>query len=123
MHRSYWDIEAYVRDFQERRWREAEQRRMADQAARREASSAAENSIDGAIARLMNAWMARFDSTPPAEARRPVAEPKATADAETVSQPQRSTRGRLAQPYADMAVIARGTKAGVVEQPSGVSDR
>ncbi len=122
MHRSHWDIEVYAKDFQERRWREAEQRRMADQAAGNEASSAAENSIDGAIARLLNAWMARFDSTPPAEARHPVAEPKATANAEIVSQPQRSTRGRLAQPYADMIVIARGTKAGVVEQPSVVSD-
>jgi hypothetical protein len=122
MHRSYWDIEVYAKDFQERRWREAAQRRLADEAVSRTVSSGAVNPFNLAVARFLNAWKTRITSGRAAKAPRPAADPVAGVLPEIVALPYRPKRVRGAHPYADMVVIARGPVVGVAEQPSGVRD-
>jgi hypothetical protein len=123
MHRSYWDIEAYARDFHERHAQEAARRRLADEAASRGVAHPANpNPFNLAVARFLGTLRARLSSGRYADAGRADAESQAAARIESVSQPERALPIRLTQPYADMVVIARGTKAGVVEQPSVVSD-
>lgn len=122
MHRSYWDLEVYARDFQERRRQEAARSQLGAEAAAGKAERAAGgNPLKLAFASILSAWNARLGSGRAAGLPESVAEPGLIA-ADVAGQPHRSARGRLSQPYADMIVIARGPRAGVTEQPSGVSD-
>ena len=122
MHRSHWDIEVYAKDFQERRRQEALRRRLAEEATRRETSSGAVNPFNLAIARLLNAWQARLAPKRAATGPGQGTDLVATCGPEIVALPERPKRARVAQPYADMVVIARGPVVNVTEQPSGVSD-
>lgn len=122
MHRSYWDIEVYARDFQERRRQEAVRSRLAAEATAGKAERASRgNPLKLAFASILSAWNARLGSGRAAGLPESVAEFGPIA-AEVAGQPHRSARSRLSRPYADMVVIARGPRAGVTEQPSGVSD-
>lgn len=123
MYRSHWDIEVYAKDFQDRRWREAAQRRRAEEAVgSRSAGAVGVNPFNLAVARFLSAWSARFASGRATDAPRPVADREGFGKSDVVPQPVREPRGRLAQPYADMVVVARGPMVGVTEQPCGVSD-
>ena len=121
MHRSYWDLEVYARDFQERRRQVAARSQLGAEAAAGKTGRAGGNPLKLAFASILSAWNARLGSGPAAGLPESVAEPGLIA-ADVAGQPHRSARGRLSQPYVDMVVIARGPIAGVTEQPSGVSD-
>ena len=122
MLRSHWDIEVYAKDFQEDRWREAVRRRLVEEAAGGLANADAANPFNLAFARLVSTWKSRIASGRGGEVPQPVAEREETTGSRVVPQRTSTARGRLAQPYADMVIVARGPKAGVVEQPSGVRD-
>lgn len=121
MHRGYWEIEVFARDFQERRWQEAAKHRRADEAMR-SAPREGVNAFDLGIARLMTratSWLAT---------RRPVMTPAAAPRGlpeiapEIPQQASQTPPPRHARPYGDMVVIARRPLVDVAEQPCGVSD-
>lgn len=127
MHRSQWDLEVYAKDFQERRWQEAARRRQADEATR-SASRESVNSFDLGIARFlarMKSWFAtgQIDRTSrPALDAAAAAREHLAAGRQSQRMAPRVRPNRLAQPYTDMVVVARGPMVNVAEQPSGVSD-
>ena len=85
-------------------------------------SPGAVNPFNLAFARVLNAWQARLAPRRAAMGPGHGAEPAVTPGPELVARSERPKRARVAQPYADMVVIARGPVANVTEQPSGVSD-
>jgi hypothetical protein len=123
MHRSHWDLEVYAKDFQERRQQEAARGRLGAEAAAAQAGIAVGgNPVKLAMASILGAWKALRVSGRVAGPPHPAGAFDPIAAVEVASRPHRPARGRLAQPYADMVVIARGPMAAVTEQPSGVSD-
>jgi hypothetical protein len=119
MHRSHWDIEVYAKDFQKRRWQEAARRRLAEEATGGDANGIADNTFNLTIARMLRSFRSWFSTENLSEApRRTVGDTAAVAMEPEPTTPPR----RLAQPYADMVVVARGPLAGVTEKPCVVRD-
>jgi hypothetical protein len=124
MHRSFWELEDYAKDFQERRWAEAARQRRADEAMG--VVAAGINPFNLGIAQVMSktrAW--RSSSRTPRATQLDEPEWLVSHVRPEIIQTdcQRSPRARprrLLQPYADMVVIAWGTVAEVAEQPRGV---
>jgi hypothetical protein len=103
--------------------REAARSRLADEATGRAADSAAANPFHLAATRFLSGWRAKLTSGRADEISRSAAEQLAPAQAQSAPQHARPAHGRLAQPYGDMVVVARGPLAGVAEEPSGVRER
>jgi hypothetical protein len=111
MHRSFWELEVYAKDYQQRRWAEAARQGCADEAMSVEAVSI--NLFTLGIAQFVSkirAWL----STRRTPRVTQLDEPKwlvsnvQTAVIRTDFQRTPRTRPRrLPQPYADMVVIAR----------------
>ena len=122
MHRSHWDLEVYARDFQERRWQEAARSRLSAQAAGTAQRPSFGTPFSLTIAGILGAWRSRLAFGRAAAAPQSIADSGPIPAADVAPRPLRAARGRLVQPYADMVVVARGSMAGVTEQPCGVSD-
>ena len=126
MHRSFWELEVYAKDFQERRWAEAARQRRADEA--KGVAAAGIKPFNLGIAQVMSktrAWRSSSRTPRATQLDEPEWLVSHVRPEFIQTDCQRSPRARprrLLQPYADMVVIARGLIVEVTEQPSGVSD-
>lgn len=118
MHRSHWDLEVHAKDFQTRRLREAARTRLVEEAA---SGADMASPIARVLDRILLLWRAKIGAGPALASRQPISKLGPVAVADVVG-PSHPPRARLAQPYADMVIVARGSMVGVTEQPRGVSD-
>ena len=125
MQHSTWDLEVYAREMQQRRLHEADLARqiaMARQRGDHMRGPATRSSISRLMAAIRDRLSPRRRSIDGAALPAPAAaalfplpleEPRLTPNARS---------GRLSQPYAGMAVLARGTSAQTTAQPCTTAD-
>lgn len=127
MHHSSWDLEVHARQMQECRLREADRARQIDAARRGNIRHRPSWFGISRFVTLAQAWLSPrraheggMDFGAESQAHSavallptPVKEPRLKPVARSI---------QLSRPYADMAVLARGTVAPAVEQLRGVGD-
>ena len=128
MHHSTWDLEVHVRETQERRWREATRARQIEEARCR--VDVRQRASGFSISRFVTwaqTWLSprrTLVGDPVDGVEAPTAagvELPATPIAAPLTKPI-AHPSRLSQPYAGMAVLARGTAAQTAELPCSVGD-
>jgi hypothetical protein len=125
MHHSTWDLEVHAREMQERRWREATRARQVVEACRRgdQVPSPAPRFSVARLFTVARTWLSPR-RTPVDHVEAPVASEAglhATHVAEPLTKPI-ARPSRLSQPYAGMAVLARGPDVQTAHQPCSVGD-
>ena len=121
MNHSTWDLEVHAREMQRRRFREADRARQID-AARLRGDQMRVSPIRFSISRFMTAF--RNCLSPQRSAIDGAAGP-AVGETRVMPLPALDPRPNpdaLAQPYAGMMVLARGTTAQTTAQPCAAGD-
>jgi hypothetical protein len=125
MHSSF-DLEVYAKAVQDDFRRVVAQNRLIDEAQRRGKVSGVGSAPFGRLLSAARSWLSAGRSGLTSQPAAVAAEPANVALIVASDEPQAvpSLRpARSAEPYAGMAVIARGTPLQTIEEPSGARER